>query len=91
MTSENFRLPPKEQAAIDFINQLKKNRRFNITKSDSIKLAEARMVLALYSCKRENLLPTVSNLTLILGKDAASTFKIITPAYYSQYNIIKDE
>ena len=87
----NGKLPPKEQAAADFISQLHKNRKFQLTKSDSIKLAEARIILALYSCQRENLLPTVSNLTLILGKDAANTFKIITPEYYTEYNIIKEE
>lgn len=59
-----------------------------IKPSDEAKIADAKLILAVYGCQLERVPVTVTNLIMVLGPDAAETLKYLTPTLYPKYGII---
>ena len=61
---------------------------YKVKSSDEAKIADARLILAVYGCQQEGVPVTVPNLIIVLGPDAVETLKYLTPSLYPRYGII---
>ncbi len=81
------KIPKQVIDASKFLTSIKEGN-YKPKASDEHKIKEAKLILAVYGCQQEGLPVTISNIIIILGPDAASTIKILTPALYPNYGII---
>ena len=81
------KVPEKVKQARNFLSTINNGLR-KVKPSDEHKIAEAKLILAIYGCQLEGLPITVTNLIMILGPDATETLKYLTPETHSYYGIV---
>lgn len=86
MTKKN-KIPQKVLIARKFLASINEGTYIPKPK-DEVKIAEAKLILAVYGCQQENVPVTVTNLIIVLKSDAPATLQILTPELYPYYEII---
>ena len=81
------RTPEKVLNAQKFITAINEGT-YKVKPSDEAKIADAKLILAVYGCQQEGVPVTVPNLIIVLGPDAPHTLKYLKPSLYPQYGII---
>ncbi len=81
------KVPENVKQARNFLASIN-NGMHKVKPSDEHKIAEAKLVLAVYGCQLEGLPVTVTNLIMILGQDSSEILKYLTPDTHSYYGIV---